>query len=590
MLTRSQDTKTHDEMILEKDSFHAELESGNPFLANQDITLSRSSKKHIKSSTPDQLGYEKSLTDAVESFFDNNIELSIKRVNRRPNNPDIRNALADNYLKVCHTQKAIDEYSHVLTLDKHNFRAWVGLARCHLQTGEIDEAIRIYEDLRILRPDDLSVILNLSMMYFTKRDLDTALKYLSEGRRKDSNNTAVLNNIGLVNIAKGDSKTALSFFRKAAAVDNSDALVHNNMGVAFLFQGNLRKAIICFSRALSFSENAREVLINLGNVYLLQKKYEKVIELLEEYLLRNPNEIELRNIYSWSLFQTGKHNRCLRTLKTALDITDSDDQRTISSLINNIGVVLNHMKKRTEAKRTFQTSIKAFPQEALVARCNLIDTLFADDDLQEVERIIQDGLSYNKEDPTLLSYLGDYFCKREDFQAAEELYLKILTDHPDCLPAYISLSWIETDIKKEPEKAISIAKKGLKYYPNNIALINNYTYAMVVSGKLEEAKKILDKVEDKESVQITATKGLICIMEDDIDAGRTFYNLAMKLAGDDVPLANLVKQKKNLELAKYFSKKNIKKEAIRYLKKATDCKTREKHYLRDAQQILEELQ
>ena len=100
------------------------------------------------------------------------------------------------------------------------------------------------------------------------------------------------------------------------------------------------------------------------------------------------------------------------------------------------------------------------------------------------------------------------------------------------IPALIS-SFISSEYTLDYEKAIKALKIGLNSNPNNIDLLNNYTYALIQSGDLKNAEEIYKRAmsldSSKDSVVLTATGGLLDYRKGHPEEGRIKYVEAIKL-------------------------------------------------------------
>ena len=77
---------------------------------------------------------------------------------------------------------------------------------------------------------------------------------------------------------------------------------------------------------------------------------------------------------------------------------------------------------------------------------------------------------------------------------------------------------------------------------------------------------------------MTATFGLLCIKQGNLEEGRKYYNRAALIAKDNKELRSLVIQKKELELSLYHLKNGNKKEALKRIKKGLAYKSTEGRY------------
>ena len=79
------------------------------------------------------------------------------------------------------------------------------------------------------------------------------------------------------------------------------------------------------------------------------------------------------------------------------------------------------------------------------------------------------------------------------------------------------------------------------------------------------------------------------IKEGNIEEGRRLYNLSESLANKDESMKNLVKQKKNLELARHFYKEGNMREAGASLRKVIKLKATYNYYREQASKLIDDI-
>lgn len=102
-----------------------------------------------------------------------------------------------------------------------------------------------------------------------------------------------------------------------------------------------------------------------------------------------------------------------------------------------------------------------------------------------------------------------------------------MSPHPVVLSTFISSSLLDDDLG-----AIKILDNAFPSQTNNPLAINNYAFALARIGRTEEARNRLRQgISDasrEEMLTITATNGLICFREGDVEGGRILYDSAVK--------------------------------------------------------------
>lgn len=578
MITQSHDLRIDEELILDKDILCTQLKAGNPFSSNQDIAFNKENTTEDYKNNLCSIDSRIDLNDKAISFFKQGLESSFNRAERFPKEPAIINAIALEYLRMGDIKNAINEFKNVLSLDKNYFPALANLAKCYSIKHDFDTALSIYDDLHKKNYKEIDVLVNIALLHIQKHEYDAAFSFLKKAKAIDPKNNAILNNIGLLYLLKYDFKSAISELKEACRNQSNDPLIYNNIGVCFVALKNYRKAINNFNIAHSLDRDNRGVVKNLVNAYQKINEHEKVIDLITDFLIIHPDDIELKNSMALSLFKLGNYSKCLHELSFALIDDRNKDKKIVTAILNNIGVVYNRLGDMTKAKEYLIKGLETDAEPNKLVLRNLIHVCFKANWINEAKKYIDDALVAFDNDPVFLSYLGDYHSHVGDYHVAKDIYNKVLSIDPKAIMAYVGLGLIMTEVDDDIDNALRLLEKGLSYHKGDSHLINNYAYTLILKGNLEDARLILDKLKIEDSVYITATRGLLLIREGNVEEGRRLYNKAIALAGSNHDLARLADQKKHLELARHYIQKGEGREAIRLLKKGMVFKTREKYY------------
>lgn len=93
-------------------------------------------------------------------------------------------------------------------------------------------------------------------------------------------------------------------------------------------------------------------------------------------------------------------------------------------------------------------------------------------------------------------------------------------------------SYIATDFLDDPQKAILILEQGRLSNPNDISLLNNLIYSLIIGKEFDRAYDLLESFNprlpiDDEQIPLIATYGLYCYRCGNPDDGRPYYRLAI---------------------------------------------------------------
>lgn len=87
----------------------------------------------------------------------------------------------------------------------------------------------------------------------------------------------------------------------------------------------------------------------------------------------------------------------------------------------------------------------------------------------------------------------------------------------------------------------------------------------------------------------TISKGLLQILRGRLSEGIRYYNIATSKAPNN-EIKNLVRQKKNIELARYYLNAGKREEALRYLHSTLSIQTKARLFLNQANKMKEQIE
>jgi tetratricopeptide (TPR) repeat protein len=578
MITNTNTAKLHDELIIEKEALCAQFESGNPLLENQNFLFTQKESKFTASKSVFDIPNNLKPDDAVFDFFKENLDRSLERERRLPKNPAIENAVALNYFRIGDIDKAIRGFENVLKRNKNYFQAIASLAECYAIKSDFKQALEIYKKYESKFKNDVRFLINFAILHFRDKDIEAALKFLSKAYKLDDKNPFVMNNLALVYLSKKNPGQAISLLRKASRINNNDYNIYNNLGVCFIAIRNLKKAIHFFKIAYSLNNLARNVIHNLTSALMENREYEPAILILSDYLEKNHADVEFRSKIAWCYFNLKLYKKCLIELKRSLSFVGGNDTHIRSSIYNNMAIVNEKLGFPVKTRQLYKKCLETDAEPDEIVYYNIIEFFLAHNEMDDSKQALDHALIKYPNDPILLNYLGRYYIYKSKYTEAKQCFEKVLSIDNKNADSFLGLSNLELEVYENTKNALKMLEQGIKLHPDNLAMINNYAYCQILLGNLKEARRALESVDSGDFVHMTATKGLLFIKEGDIESGRKHYNRAALLAEKDKKLQALVNQKKQLELSLHFLKNGNNKEALRRIKKGLKYQTNESYY------------
>jgi len=158
---------------------------------------------------------------------------------------------------------SITLYRHTLQATTGNYIIHDNLGLSLERTGDLDAAIREYEEALRINPLYQRSLANLGLALARKGDLDTAIRLYREALRINPAYKEVHNNLGLALARKGNLDAATGEYQEALRISPDYVEAHNNLGIAFARKGNLEAAIGEFQEALRVSPDNVDAYKNL---------------------------------------------------------------------------------------------------------------------------------------------------------------------------------------------------------------------------------------------------------------------------------------------------------------------------------------
>ena len=189
--------------------------------------------------------------------------------------------------------------------------------------------------------------------------------------------------------------------------------------------------------------------------------------------------------------------------------------------------------------------------------------------------------------------LGYIYSRNGEIRRAIKELEAFRRDHDPTPDIYVNLGFWYAAID-DLEKSFEVSIEGAKRFPHSVRILNNLAYFYAMTDRLDEARATLKTI-PKDYVphtELIATKGLLKLREGDERGGRELYEeaerCASEVAGKD--LARRVRQKKHLELARYWMRRSAFERARLELRLGLDVKVKYFSYRDELTRLAGELE
>lgn len=151
------------------------------------------------------------------------------------------------------TPAAIESCTAVISLDPRNDGAFVNRGIAYRRIGDIERAIRDYNEAIRLNPHAADAFNNRGNAFRTRHQPDRALTDYHEAIRLDPHYAHAFNNRGIIFLEFGEFDRAIADFDRAIAEESSYANAFRNRGLARAHQRRFELAVEDFDTASTLS-------------------------------------------------------------------------------------------------------------------------------------------------------------------------------------------------------------------------------------------------------------------------------------------------------------------------------------------------
>jgi tetratricopeptide (TPR) repeat protein len=329
------------------------------------------------------------------------------------------------------------------------------LAQLELEKHQYQKMIEFCDEALRLGPDDTEAMNMKAIALRRTGEIEKAVAIYQEILKKKPDSARVLFNLGIAHARANRLEEAEKVYEKTLAIKPDFIEAHNNLGEIYLRQGRTAEAEKELLKAVAISDEFPLALSNLAEVYLRLKDIRKAKEYVEKALTLDPKLTSAHNIKGNILRQEGRLKEAVIEYQKALE-RDPNYEKAYY----NLGVSVSDLGKWEEAREYFVKAIGLNPNfgeaYAGLGLCALqagkwdeaIENLWRARELGYRPPAISVNLSY--------AYIG-----KRDWEKAEEEARRAVAEQPSLALAYNNLA-VALAQQNEMEEARTVLEKSLE--------------------------------------------------------------------------------------------------------------------------------
>jgi len=369
-------------------------------------------------------------------------------------------------------KNAVKAYKKAVDLDKDNLDAVRGMAQNLLNDGQTDAALAQYKQVIEADPQDAQAYLRVSDIYRRQGKYDAALEMLNKADSLMQDLLEVPYNRALIFEAQGKNDEAIQLLqglveKSAKPAGNYTAPERNNravflerLGSVYRETGKTQLAVDTFRKLLDLGdENAERGYQQLVDTYREAKQWNQATEVAQEAVKKMPNDRPLKLVLAGQLADSGQADEGVAQAKALLKGKPEDRE---------VYVALAQMYTRLKKWKD------------------------AEDALSNADR-----LSIKADDKQAVLFLrASAYERQKKYDAAEEVFRKILTTDPTNAMVLNYLGYMLADRGVRVEEALGYIKKAVDQEPQNGAYLDSLGWAYFKLNNMELAEENLRKASE----------------------------------------------------------------------------------------------
>ena len=345
------------------------------------------------------------------------IELLSDFLKKQPDSPQALETLGEAYTILGDSTGAADAFKRAAALnDDPELRD--KLADALFVDNRFEEAATIYEEMLQEDQGSIKIMQRLAQIYRRQMKYSEARELLSRAMRRSAADVSLRFDLALVDRDEGKFEESIRAFEVLLKETekntynkverDSRALFYTQIGVIRSLQTRFDDAVAAFNSVRSLSDPDRRDRVDLmiADTYREAKNIDKAEATIRAAMQGSPDNKDLQMGYADILAARGRTDESIQILQK-LAGGQAPDLELTSAIVG----VYEHAKRFPEAQTTLDAAARRFPDNKQVHF--LQGALYEQQDkLPEAEQAFRKALALDKNNPSVLNYLGYMLADR----------------------------------------------------------------------------------------------------------------------------------------------------------------------------------
>ena len=397
----------------------------------------------------------------------------LEGITSHSSSPVLLDLLGDAQTQVHELAKAEEAYRKAVELDPSEPSHQRGLGQTLLAEEKYPEALKVYEKLSDVMPDDSDVYLRIAQIYRELHQLDKAEQNLVKARQYAPGSLEVMYNEAMLYQAQGRYEDAIRVLSDAVTgiKGQSPSLPSRRRSLSILYQQlgqlyrdtqNFQASIYTFEELGHLGEEEdRRARMMIMDTYRAAKDLSKALQTGKEALAKYPSDPAIRTSQALLLGENGQTDEAVKMLRAQLH-GDTSDRETYL----NIAQVYERGRRYKEAEESARAA-EVLPGQP-------------------------------RENEMVWFLLGAIYERQKFFDKAEEQFKKVLAVNPKNAPVLNYYGYMLGDLGIRLDEAEALVQQALKEDPYNGAYLDSLGWIYFKENKFSASESALRKAVERE--------------------------------------------------------------------------------------------
>jgi tetratricopeptide (TPR) repeat protein len=388
--------------------------------------------------------------------------------------PVLLDLLGDAYTQAHDLGKAEEAYRKAAEMDPSELSHQRGLGQTLLAEEKYAEALKVYQKLSDLMPDDSDVYLRMAQIYRELHQLNKAEENLVKARQYAPGSLEVMYNEGMLYQSQGRFEDAIRVLSDAVtgikaqpstvpSRRRSLSILYQQLGQLYREIQNYQAAIFTFEELGHLGEEEdRRARMMIMDTYRAAKDLPRALQTGKEAVTKYPADPGIRTSQALLLGENGQTDDAVKTLRAQLH-GDARDRETYL----NIAQVYERGRRYQEA-------------EGAARAAEVLPGSPRDNDM-------------------VWFLLGAIYERQKLYDKAEEQFKKVLAVNPKNAPVLNYYGYMLGDLGIRLDEAEALVQRALKEEPYNGGYLDSLGWIYFKQNKQADAEVMLRKAVGRES-------------------------------------------------------------------------------------------